>query len=340
LLHREYAALTTFALFLGSAPLPYATMMFSHSLVVGVLLLSLFLLSLSPESRSVNDAATPEGEWTWHGASSGRADIMAGICCGWAVASEYSSALVVLGIVVFLLLPDWRRFSRFALGACPPLLLVPAYSWLCLGTLFTLPYSHQACFLEMQNGLFGITSPNARTAFNLLFSPERGLFVWSPFLCLAVLGCSQLGRLSRRLFWLCAVTPVIHVLVLSGRTWDWPAGPTLSARLLSPILPLLALPCGLAMQRYPILGVLLSSLSVAVTVVATLTNACPPFSYKYPLFDFHIPLLVTGTLSPNLGTLLSLSPYASAAVYGIALSVSMAGVICVLRMQRLRALPT
>ena len=118
------------------------------------------------------------------------------------------------------------------------------------------------------------------------------------------------------LFWLTYAVPAIHIIVISGRTWDWPAGPTLGPRYLAPILPLLALPCALGVQRFPRLGIGLAGYSILITTVATLTNASPPFpSHPNPLFDLHIPMLLKGQLAPNLGTVCGLPPWLSVVVY-------------------------
>jgi len=104
--------------------------------------------------------------------------------------------------------------------------------------------------------------------------------------------------------------------LFSGRTWDWPAGPTLGPRLLSPMIPLLALPCALGLQSFPRIGMPLAAYSILITTVATLTDASPPFNnHPNPLFDLHIPSFLKAEFSPNLGMVLGLSPYVSIAPY-------------------------
>jgi hypothetical protein len=308
------ALITTLALFLGAAPLPYATMMFSHSLVVG--LVSIVIWAVDRQGRSNSEqAASGLVDWS----EPHRWDLLAGFSAGWALASEYTAGIVLAGILLWLGIQDWRRAVRFCLAGALPLLLIPGYSWACFGDPFTLPYSHQASFTEMKRGLYAIEWPNAQTALNLLFSPARGLFFWSPFLAIASLGYAKLYRVSPRLFWLTYAAPLLQIIVISGRTWDWPAGPAWGPRLLSPMLPLLALPCAFAVGSFPRIGALLAIYSIVVTTLATLTNACPPFnSHPNPLLDFNIPLLARGDLCPNLGILLGLPPLMSLLLfYGI-----------------------
>jgi hypothetical protein len=197
-----------------------------------------------------------------------------------------------------------------------PLLLIPLYSWLTVGSPFVLPYSYQASFPEMKEGLYAIKWPDLTTACNLLFSPARGLFFWSPFLLCAFLGYPSLLCRSPRLFWLTYTVPALQVMVISGRVWDWPAGPTLGPRYLAPILPLLAIPCAFGAQRFPKVGLVLGGYSVLITTIATLTDACP-FYHKHPnpFRDLQIPMLLKGEFSPNLGTVLGFPLYASVALF-------------------------
>jgi MFS family permease len=338
------ALVTTLAVFLGAAPLPYATMMFSHALVVGLVAVALWAAARQqecgmwgPEGGLRNSERTlrsapcgtldPGGQ---HGkercglpvAASGwrrwakvnRWDLLAGFACGWALASEYTAGIVLGGLLLFLASQAWRRAIAFCLAALPPLLLIPLYSWACFRSPFLLPYSLNASFPQMKEGLYAIKWPDPQTAFNLLFSPARGLFFWTPFLIMAWAGYAKLLHSDRRLFWLTYAVPLFHIIVISGRRWDWPAGPTLGPRYLAPILPLLALPCALGVQRFPRIGMALAAYSVLITTLATLTNAAPPFSYN-PLVELHVPLLLKGELAPNLGTVCGLPPWLSVVVY-------------------------
>ena len=96
--------------------------------------------------------------------------------------------------------------------------------------------------------------------------------------------------------------------MISGRAWDWQAGFTLGPRYLAPILPLLALPCALGVARFPKSGAVLAVLSVLMTTLATLTDATPAYHIYNPLTELHIPLLLKGEFSPNLGMVIGLRP--------------------------------
>ncbi|MEK7676968.1 MAG: hypothetical protein AAB676_14140 [Verrucomicrobiota bacterium] len=338
--------LTAAAVWFGAAPLPYSTLLFSHAHVVACISLGLVALSKAypevfglngfkawasnPYERSSrgNEAqiSRPSGSSALPVASRSQREeaystkasklALAGFAFGWALNSEYTAGLVVVGILVVIVGRNWGDYRWVSLGMIGPLLLIPLYSWLTVGSPFVLPYSFQASFPEMKEGLYAIKWPDLATAFNLTFGPARGLFFWSPFLLCAFLGYAGLLEKSRRLFCLTYLVPVLHLAVISGRVWDWPAGLALGPRYLAPMLPLLALPCAFGVQKFPKLSLLAAAYSILITTMATLTNACPPYnSHPNPLFDFHIPLWLQGEFSPNLGMVLGLTPFASVALF-------------------------
>ena len=209
-----------------------------------------------------------------------------------------------------------RPLRGFFLGALPPLLLIPAYSWATIGTPFDLPYSYQASFPEMKEGVYAIQWPDLETLGRLLLGPTRGLVYWTPFLVLAGVGWWWLAAERPRWLWLTYAVPVLQMVVISGRTWDWQAGPTLSARYLGPILPLLALPCAIGVQRWPRLGVSLAAGSIGLMSLATVTDACPDYSVYHPLTEWVLPKLWRGEFSYTLGSaLFGLPPGLSVGVY-------------------------
>jgi MFS family permease len=307
----RHSIVTTLGLFLGAAPLPYSTMMFSHALVVGLL-----CIAICAVARQASAQFEHRGGGTGHWLKARRWVLLAGFASGWALASEYTAGVVLGGLLVSLASQGWRRAVPFCLAAVPPLLLIPLYSWACFGSPFILPYSLNASFPEMKEGLYAIKWPDPETAFHLLFGPARGLLFWTPFLAIAIVGYRRLAASNLPLFCLTYAVPLLQIIVISGRTWDWPAGPTLGPRYLAPILPLLALPCALGVQRFPRLGIALAGYSILITTLATLTNASPPFpGHPNPLFDLHIPMLLKGQLAPNLGTVCGLPPWLSVVVY-------------------------
>ncbi len=309
------AFLTTAAVFLGAAPLPYATFMYSHAQVVSLLMIAMWAL----------DKQGARGAIQW---AQQTMDSAAGFAAGWALASEYTAGLIVVAIVLWLASVKPSRAIRFCLGAAPPLLLIPLYSWVTLGNPFTLPYSYQATFLSMHEGIYAIKWPDLETAYRLLFGASRGLFFWSPFLLMAFLGFPRLLSRSPKLFWVMYAGFIMQITVISGRVWDWPAGPSFGPRYLAPSLVFLALPFALAAERFRKTAILLAAYSICITTLATLTNASFPGSVANPLLEMTLPMAWKGDFNPNLGMLLGLPPFVSVAVY---YAVFLAGIVCIWR---------
>ncbi len=318
------ALLTTMAVFLGGMPLPYSTALFSHALVVSLIAFAIWALMRPREvvveiietgNQEPGIERSESGEWVAWCRAHGW-DLLAGMSAGWALASEYTSGIIIVGLFLWLLSRNWRRAIAFGIAAVPPLLLIPLYSWACFGNPFILPYSLNEAFPAMKHGLYGITCPDLAVALKLLFSPSRGLLFWCPFLAIGGLGYRELFRKSRSLFWLTFLGPMLQVLVISGRTVDWPAGPAFGPRYLAPMLPLLALPCALAARRFPAIAFVLGVYSVEITTLATLTDASPAYDgHPNPLFDLNMPALIEGRLSYNLGMALGLPPNLSVGLF-------------------------
>lgn len=296
----QRAYITTLALFLGAAPLAYCTLMMSHGLVVGLLAISLWAGNFGK-----GEATSAYRVINWR-------DAVAGFCCGLALASEYSAGIVVIGILGWFIVSNFKRAVPLALGALPPLMLIPAYHWICFGTPFTVAYQHEADFTQMHEGFFGIKfPPKAESAYSLLFSTHRGLFFCSPVLLLAFVGYYRLYAVSRAIFWITYLVPLLHVVAIAGYFLP-EGGITFGPRFFAPLLAVMALPTALGIARFPRIGLLLASVSILINVLVTVVDIAP-VPGKNPLVEFYVPSLIQGRLSPNLGGVLGLKGYASLA---------------------------
>lgn len=296
--HPRYAYITTLALFLGAAPLPYSTLMMSHALTVGLLAVSLW----AGDCRSVGT-----GETRSHLINA--KDMFAGLCCGLALACEFSAGIAVGGILLHFVFRQYKRALPLALGMFPALALIPAYNLVCFGSPFIFAYQHQVVFTQMHQGFFGINwPPDAENAFQLLFGLHQGLFLWSPVLLLAVVGYVQLARMSKKLFLITYLVPSFQVAAISAYFLP-EAGDTLGPRLLSPILPLMALPTALGIARFPRIGAILAGVSILVTTFATVIDIRILSGNENPLLEFYLPRFLQQKFSYNLGSSIGLSGY-------------------------------
>jgi len=300
LLLREWAGeraamLTTLALYLGAAPFPYATQLFTHGMTVGLVSMMLYWLKLHPAQD------VPEVP--------GRNLVLAGLAAGLVMASEFTAGIVLYGIGLLVLSRGLRAALIFSAAALPMLALIPLYSWLCFDSPFVIGYSHQASYPTMREGFFGIREPEFKTMVDLTLGPCRGLFFWTPFLLLILPGFDHVYPRNRAAFWLAFTVPCVQLIILSGY-FDWKAGYTLGPRYLAPTLPLLAIPAALGAQRYPRLAIALAAFSIMLTGGGTLITAAPFFD-EFPLLTQHWPKLLKGEYSYNLGSVLGVPSHFS-----------------------------
>ena len=287
------ATTSSIIIFIGGLPFANASYLVSHGITVSMgfatfLLLKPLLLS-SPS-----------------GSLSSKRLLGAGFCCGIVLAGEYTAGIILTSIFLWVLKSQKSRALYFCLGALPWVFTIPAYSWLCLGTPFELPYSYQASFPAMEEGLYAIKLPNAEIAWRLLFGPMRGWFFWSPFLLMAVPGFVYFQRNFPVLASVTYVLVMVQIIVISGRVWDWQAGWTIGPRYFSPILPWIAMPAVIAFSKHKRMGCFLGILSLLATGMASLVDGTPKYIYKNPLFERHFPALWQGECTFNLGSVIGI----------------------------------
>jgi len=294
----QCAYVTTAALYLGATPYPYTTLLMSHGVVAGLLSIAIWAGSWGLKRTDADRG--------WRSAAR---DAGAGLCCGLALASEYSSSLVMIGILIGIV-PSVRRCILVVLGMMPGLILVPLYHWMCFGNPFTFGYHHEANFTQMHEGFFGIKAPKAENAFMLMFSGRHGLFFWSPVLASGFVGCSHLVRRSPSLFWTMYIVIVLHVTAISG--YFFPSGGGMvGPRFLTPLLPLFALPVAFGIARFPRAGYCAALVSVLLVASSTLVGVLVPAGERNPLTDFYLPELLRGKVSHNIGVALGLPAHIS-----------------------------
>lgn len=156
------------------------------------------------------------------------------------------------------------------------LVLCCIYSKMCFGSFFTTSYAHtNELFLRddlIFLGLFGL--PRLDRLIGLTISPEKGLFVISPYLVFALYPLVKLKRgcgFSAAILAAAGICMYFFLLAASMRTWTagWGIGP----RYLIPALPFLHLFACEALRRsgalFVLLGVYSAGLHFAVSAAGT-----------------------------------------------------------------------
>lgn len=304
---RRGATALALAWALGTMAFPYSTLFYSHQLAAALLLVAFALLIRLRQ-------ATPPSP------SSSRWLALVGLLLGATVAIEYPPALavaVLLGYAALTVRP-WPRLLWLLAGMVPPVVALAAYHWTVFGGPFTLPYHHDTEAPRHQGLFLGVSTPQFDILYKILIGGQRGLFVFSPWLLLAIPGLLRLIRHRRfRLEGIVCLATFASLVAfnasLSTSPTDWRAGWGMGPRHLIAGLPFLAIGVGglllpahgaeRAKRWLRGLGVALAGLLVAFSVsmmlIATSVRPEAPTAYRRPFQDFLIPAFFDGELAQN-----------------------------------------
>ena len=289
----ELADLLTVTYGLGTMAFSYSEAFMSHQLTA-VLLFGAFYAAWKVE----------KGEWKV------TAYLLAGALAGAAVMAEYTAALGVVCVASYTVAARWRRWGALGvaaglvvLGSLPFLGGLMAYHQACFGgpLLSGYKFLNDAGYQGWhQGGFLGIKLPDPQAFVLSLVSPLRGLFTLSPFLALALWGLKDLRAVDKAQF-------AFLVVLLAGNayftssfaygSWGWTVGP----RHLTPRVPFLLVPAGLALNRLRTserllafsVGAGLCVTSVLATGVVAFTNYIPDDVSTSP-WGLALPLLADG----------------------------------------------
>jgi hypothetical protein len=296
----HFALTTTLVAFLGSAPFPYATMLFSHAAVIGLISIAIWAIAYSNLFSplvpcSANSDLSPRIV---------RRCILAGVCCGFAISSEFTAAPAAGGILILSYFRGLNRSLIVGLASLPPLLLIPLYNNACFGTALSFGYHNLALpgFQQMNQGFFGITfPPRLHAAYLLLISPERGLLFWTPFFILAALGYKWSLAVAPKLALIALSVVFLQIICISG--YYMPnGGRALGPRHLAPAIPFLTILAALGLSQYDRIGKILGGWSILLTGTATLIDAMPPSEIQDPFWNYYLPRLSEGRLATTVGS--------------------------------------
>jgi hypothetical protein len=253
-----FGVATAVTLGLGTMVLPLSTLLFSH-VFTAFLGFAAFWLMLRERDGPPDLLALG----------------LAGAAMGYAVASEYPLFFVAAVLGLYLLS---RR------GCRPTTMLARAASYIAGGILGIIPlllYNHYAFHSwthlaysdvpRQQKGFFGIGAPSLKVLSTLLLD-SRGLLTISPVLVMAAIGTVLLYKRGKRAEALTiAGVCVCYVGYNSGYYLPFGGG-FMGPRFLTTMLPFLIAPLGLAFKRYPGPAIALAAVSIAATVVASITH--------------------------------------------------------------------
>jgi hypothetical protein len=254
-----YGAAAAVILGLGTMVLPLSTLLFSH---VFTAFLGFAAFALMVRERDGPPSAILLG--------------LAGLAMGYSVTSEYPLFFVALVLGLYLL------SRRDALSA--PLIVRRAGAYIAGGLVGIVPlllYNHYAFrswthlaysdVPRQQTGFFGIGAPSLKVLATLLFD-SRGLLTISPVLVLGAIGTVLLYRRGKRAEALTIGGVCLCYIGYNSGYYLPFGGGFMGPRFLTTMLPFLAFPIALALKRFPAPTIALAGVSIATTVIATITH--------------------------------------------------------------------
>ena len=274
----ENASAAVAAMLFGTPIFAYGLLNFSHVLTAAALFAAWLLLFVTPSAKG---------------------DVAAGALIGLAVLSEFPVAVAAIPLLACAI--GSRSVARIVAGGLPFAAALAVYNRVVFGAFFTMSYRYERLpeyRLVARHGVFGIGLPDPRILFELLFSPERGLFVFSPVLLVALTALPRLReRLTPRQRWSLLLAPLVLILAYGGYP-NWHGGWTVGARYLVPAMPFLAFL--LVFVRWSWLTSLTLGASVVACALTSLVFPFVPQNVPAPWGTFAWPMLRQGLIAPNL----------------------------------------
>jgi hypothetical protein len=240
---------------------------------------------------------------------------LAGFTLGLALITEYPTALIVGGIGLYAIykLRSVRAMAVMMLGGLPPVVLAAAYNLAIFHTPLPVGYLYSTLYTDVHHiGFISLTYPKFDTLYELLFGTQRGLFLLSPFLLLALPGFFLFARAKqwRAEFWLCLWACVSFFLFNSSSAM-WQGGFAVGPRYLLPMFPFLVMPIIFVLNwvrtrwlRAVMYG--LGALSLLLVWIETLGGQSFPRYEHNPLLQYSIPEWLRGNIARSFGTLVGL----------------------------------
>jgi hypothetical protein len=293
---QRFALIASMVVAMGTGIFSYSTLFLEVPLVVLSLLTALLIL-LRPKGRM------PQA-------------LLVGLLIGYAVVLHYVVSLCVIPIAVFIGLraERIRHILPFLLGLAIPLIAVPVYNYLCFSNPLLFGHFRSAVpqFQQHHEEIIArLMVPRLEALWGLTFSASKGLFVFSPFLVLTVVGLIIMCRrpsLRPHALLYSGIFGTTFVLVSSLPNWQ--GGMLSGPRYLLPVVPVLAIGIlGLdcvnpSKWRTVVASMLVLSAAASIFIWATLTIVAPfsPEWLENPFVEKHLPDLIRGQIRPTVSS--------------------------------------
>ncbi len=208
-----------------------------------------------------------------------------GLLLGFAVIIEYSEAIALAVLSVYLLtFLRNKKLILFVIGALIPLLLLLAYNQAVFGNPLTNPYAYRASesLLSGYNLGFGL---GAKALYGLSFSPFRGFFFYMPVMLISLYGLYYWFKSKRDIAELFVVLSLFVLFFLYNASMKselfWSAGCSFGPRHLLPVIPFFILPLAFVIGKIEsFIVLLLGGLSFLVNLLPNLYGVTHLWTYR------------------------------------------------------------
>jgi len=308
----------------GTMLYPYGILYVGHALGAALAFSGFLLSSSAPPGQARRSALAAAGALT-----------------GFAVVFEYQVAFAAVVIAAYTGVRHRRAALPFLVGALTAVIALGAYHHALFGRAWDTPFSHleNPAFARLHNDvrLAGLGLPRPRPLLTMLFSPDMGLFVFSPFLLIGLLGAVVAvvrGSGEARLEGVTILLVFLSMALFASGVPNWHAGWCVGPRYIAVVVPFLGwgivllhrLGC-LARWVRPLLG---GTVVVSVVLCGVSAAVYPhyPEQFDNPVFDLAFPLLGDGHVPYSVGHLLglhglvSLTPLAAAVLVPLAIGLA------------------
>lgn len=322
------ADILTIVLAVGTMLLPYSLLFVNHSLTAASAAGALMAAEYAHE-----DTGLRRGAWLF----------LSGFLLAFCTAADHALFPVSCMLLVYSGARAGRSVRPWLVlcgGAAIPTLLTAAYNQICWGSPFktSIGFLANPEFAKNQSqGLFGLVGPSAVSVYNILISPAKGLFFFSPvfLLAAAALIYACIRSEFRRIAILSSAITFWMILYACSLT-NWDAGWTVGPRYAAVIVPFCTLGLALAYRElsntmrllFIPIGLILALLSMVLTALPSVVFPHLPPESQNPVFELIWPLWRDGfTPYVVLEPLVSLKGRAAQVPFLIVLGALMVGVL-------------
>ena len=283
---RVQALVSALAVALGTMLWPYSAVFYGHVPAAGFLIAGFYVL-LSSQNASGAGLI-----WSFS---------LAGLAMGAAFVTEYTSALIIAGLLLYaIFILRSRPASEMvraglagAIGALLPLSMAATYNLSVYGSPFASGYAFEVenRFQQgMSQGFMGLQLPSLTNTYHITFDPKFGLFWQSPVLLLSALGLFFAIR-ERRFLAEAAVSAfsIGAFIAMNGGYYLWWGGSAFGPRFLIPALPFFVVPLALLPESLTWLVGGLGTLSFAQMLIPLLGQIQPTkLAYRPQRRQFYV----------------------------------------------------